>query len=335
MKKIRIAQIGINQYSHGKEIFETLCKFPDIFEIAGYCLVEDEEITCANKLYVFDSYPRLTLDQILQDDTIEAVTVETDEIHLTKYSTLAAKAGKHIHMEKPGGREGDEFANLVSIMKESQKVFHLGYMYRYNPFVIDALNAIKNGQIGDVLYIEAQMNCLHGATLRQWLGNFEGGMMFFLGCHLVDLVVQIQGVPKKIVPYNKSSNVDGLTTCDFSMATLEYDNGVSFVKSTACEVGGYSRRQFVVCGTKGTIELKPFEMIDRTQPHYAIYTDRVIRRLEDNDWYGIGTSSTTGAFDRYEAMILAFADYVLGKSVNPYTYDYELLVHKTLLECCK
>ena len=36
MKKIRIAQIGLNQYSHSGEIFDTLVKFPELFEIAGY-----------------------------------------------------------------------------------------------------------------------------------------------------------------------------------------------------------------------------------------------------------------------------------------------------------
>ena len=46
MKKIKIAQIGLNQYSHSGEIFDTLVKFPELFEIAGYCLVEDERETC-------------------------------------------------------------------------------------------------------------------------------------------------------------------------------------------------------------------------------------------------------------------------------------------------
>ena len=50
MKKVRIAQIGLNRYSHSGEIFETLKLLPDLFEIAGYALVEDERETCANKL---------------------------------------------------------------------------------------------------------------------------------------------------------------------------------------------------------------------------------------------------------------------------------------------
>ena len=45
----------------------------------------------------------MTVEEILEDPDIEAVVVETEEIYLFKYASLAADAGKHIHMEKPGG----------------------------------------------------------------------------------------------------------------------------------------------------------------------------------------------------------------------------------------
>jgi glycosyltransferase EpsD len=85
-------------------------------------------------------------------------------------------------------------------------------------------------------------------------------MMFFLGCHLVDLIYQIQGRPKNVIPLNKTTGIDGAVGKDFGMAVLDYGNGVSFAKASACEVGGYLRRQLVVSGSKGTVELKPFEV---------------------------------------------------------------------------
>ena len=39
----------------------------------------------------------------MSDSTIKAVVVEAEEVYLTKYAVLAANAGKHLHMEKPGG----------------------------------------------------------------------------------------------------------------------------------------------------------------------------------------------------------------------------------------
>ena len=96
MRKIRIAQIGTNRHSHAPEIFHTLTKFPEIFELVGYVLVEDERETCQRTLHWFEGYRELTLDEVLLDETIEAVTIETDEIHLTKYALLAAAHGKQI-----------------------------------------------------------------------------------------------------------------------------------------------------------------------------------------------------------------------------------------------
>ncbi|MBP3389399.1 MAG: gfo/Idh/MocA family oxidoreductase, partial [Clostridia bacterium] len=66
-RKIRIAQIGLNQYSHATGIFYAIKKFPELFEIVGYALVEDERETCADKIEHFNGYPELTLEQILND----------------------------------------------------------------------------------------------------------------------------------------------------------------------------------------------------------------------------------------------------------------------------
>ena len=259
MKKIRIAQIGINSYSHSNDIFETICNQKDLFEVVGYVLPENERERLSHKLWSFENHKELTLEEVLNDKTIEAVTIETDEIYVAKYALLAAKAGKHIHMEKPGGLSLLEFEELINTMKKTGKVFHTGYMYRYNPYINDLITKVKNGELGEIISVEAQMNCIHPKETRQWLGTFKGGMMFYLGCHLVDLILQIQGQPKKLIPYNKCSGIDGVTAEDFSMAVFEYDNGVSFIKTTAVELGGFERRQLVVNTTKATVELNPLE----------------------------------------------------------------------------
>ena len=148
MKKIRSAQIGINWLSHSRDIFYTLKKYPDIFEIVGYCTVEGENYP--DPLAEMKDYPRLTLDEILNDPTIEAVTVETDEIHLTKYAIMAAEHGKHIHMEKPGGASLPDFERLIELVKKNGKVFNTGYMYRYNPAISEAIRKVKSGELGEI-----------------------------------------------------------------------------------------------------------------------------------------------------------------------------------------
>ncbi|MBQ8882006.1 MAG: Gfo/Idh/MocA family oxidoreductase, partial [Clostridia bacterium] len=260
MRKIRIAQIGMNRYSHAPEVFTTLKLHPEVFELVGYALVEDERETCAHKLKFFDGYPELSLNEILNDPTIEAVAVETDEIHLNKYAQMAADAGKHIHMEKPGSQNLASFERLIDTMRKSKKVFHTGYMYRYNPLVSKAIERAKANEFGTVYSVEAHMSRFDDMACRQWFDSFKGGMMFYLGCHLIDLVVQIQGFPKNIIPLNTRTGINGVNTEDLGFAVLQYENGVSVVRMGGAEVGGFDRRQLVICGSKSTLEIRPLEI---------------------------------------------------------------------------
>lgn len=328
MRKIRIAQIGTSKNSHGTFIWKSLKKQSDIFEIAGYAFPENEEEKCPKAIPEFEGYRKLTVEEILNDPTIEAVTVETEEIYLTKYAQLAASAGKHIHMEKPGGIEPSAFQKLIRTMKDTGKVFHTGYMYRYNPYIIDLMERVRKGELGKILSVEAQMNCIHPDEKRQWLKTFPGGMMFFLGCHLIDLILLIQGQPKRILPLNTSTgcNTDAQ---DFGMAVFEYENGISFAKTSALEIGGYARRQLVVTGTKATVELKPLEMYIPRVGHYTEKTE-----YTEAAWSNMGEHSKTPIFDRYDGMMAAFASYIRGEKENPYTLDYELELYKTIQKAC-
>ena len=326
MRRIRIAQIGINKYSHGVDLFETLRALPELFDIAGYALVEDERITCADKLSVFEGYRELTLEEILKDDTVEAVAIETDEVHLTKYATMAVRAGKHVHMEKPGSPDGVAFDRLIDAVKESGRAFHIGYMYRYHPYISDAITKATSGDLGEIFSVEAQMSRYDGEEVRRWLGEFPGGMMFYLGCHLVDIVLRIQGIPEKIIPLSRPV-ADGFGA-DYGMAVLEYKNGVSFVKAAGVELGGNVRRQLVINGAKGSVEIRPLESRVKGKGYTFTSTKR-------ETWLESGsTDSTSEPFDRYAPMMCAFAAMVRGEVRNPYTPDYEKALFHILLACC-
>lgn len=329
MKKIKVAFIGQNILSHSTEILASIKKQSDIFEIAGYNLPENEKEKYPQKCEGLEGLTELTLEQIMNNPEIEAVIVETDEIYLTKYATLAAKHGKHIHMEKPGGTSLPEFEELIENAKKNKIVFHTGYMYRYNPYVQELLAKVKNGDLGEINSVEAQMNCYHRPKSRQWLKDFPGGMMFFLGCHLIDLILQINGTPEEIIPYNCSSGIDGVTAEDFGMVVLRYKNGVSFAKTTAVEIGGVPRRQLVVSGSLGTVEIRPLE----EQCGDNLITKKT-EHTRGQGWHDKGISATSEEFNRYDNMMASFAEMVRGEKENPWSYDYELMLYRTILKCC-
>ena len=330
---LKIAQIGTSDFSHGNDIFNTLKAHNDIFDIVGYCLPENEREKFPARMADFEGYKELTLSEILENPEIEAVTVETEEIYLTKYAIMAAEHNKHIHCEKPGGKKLADFEKLIDIAKKNGKVLHFGYMYRYNPYVFEVIQKARMGELGTITSVEAQMNILHPPALRQWLSTFKGGVMFFLGCHLIDVILQICGTPKEIIPLNCSTGKDNINTEDFGMAVLKYGNGVSFAKVNTTEVGGYARRQIVVAGTKGTVEIKPIET-----PVPGVMYGQISSKKEVGENYFFACDAKeeikSEVFTRYGLMLESFAEYVRGEKENPYTLDYELELYKTILRAC-
>ena len=327
MKKIRIAQMGTSKNSHGCSIWRRLLKHTDLFDVAGYAFPENEREKFPEQAKAFDGYRELTVDEILNDPEIEAVVVETEEIYLTKYALMAAAAGKHIHMEKPGGTDLGDFRRLIEILKEKNLTFSTGYMYRFNPEVRAALDRVEGGELGKIFSVEAHMSCKHTAEVREWLKNFPGGMLFFLGCHLIDVIYRIQGEPEEIIPLSCSTGIDGIDAKDLGMAVFKYSNGVSFAKTTDSELGGVLRRQIVICGEKGTIEIKPIEVAVPGGQYAAS------RECCSTEFWGKWEESQSEVHDRYDAMMRNFAEMVRGKE-NPYSYDYELGLYELLLKAC-
>ena len=190
-----------------------------------------------------------------------------------------------------------------------------------------ALERVKSGELGIIYSVEAHMSCKHTKEVREWLDNFPGGMLFFLGCHLIDLVYQIKGEPDEIIPLSCSTGIDGINTKDLGMAVFKYPDGVSFVKTSDNELGGVLRRQVVICGEMGTIEIRPIE-VAVSNGQYA-----VSRECGSTEFWGKWNENQSEVHDRYDAMMRNFAEMVRGKE-NPYSYDYELRLYELILKAC-
>lgn len=276
----------------------------------------------------------MTAEELLNYPDLDAVCIETEDRALTKYAIAAAEKGLHIHMDKPGGIDSAKFDRLIDIAKEKGIVFHTGYMYRYNPAVLQLKEDIKNGKLGEVYAVESQMNCKHEADKRTWLGNYPGGMLYYLGCHLIDLIYSIMGEPEEVIPLNTSIGTDGVDAEDFGMVVFKYKNGVSFAKSTAVEIGGFERRQLVVCGTKGTVEIKPLEWLAKSVPGVCAAQITGVREAYGESRHEAAPYHETAVHGRYDAMFRAFAAYVKGEEKNPFDYEYERGLHRLILKSC-
>ena len=179
------------------------------------------------------------------------------------------------------------------------------------------------------------MSCDHPLEKRKWLSSFQGGMSFFLGCHLTDLIYTLQGTPEEIIPCNCPTNIKGETGNDFSMAVFRYKNGYSFYKTTAVEKGGFQRRQLVICGTKGTIEVKPLEEDSEKGGEWK-KTRAVYYYLKDGvecSWHA-ETEEWEGETKRYSPMFVDFYNRIVSGEQGEYSLNYEARLHRLVLVTC-
>jgi len=324
MKKIKIGQIGIG-HNHGEAKMKAVRKFPELFEIVGYAEENERWIEKRGELKGYEGLPRMSVEAVIAKS--DAILVESDVWDLTRYAQMCVDAGKHIHMDKPASGTLEEYKYLLDTAKEKNLVVQLGYMYRHNPAVLKCFEHIKNGDLGEIYSINAEMSTFHKPEYKKWLTNFGGGIMYILGSHLVDLIVYLLGEPKKISSFLKHTELDGIDFEDNNLAVLEYDKALARIFVSSVEVNGFGRRQFVVSGSKGTVNICPLE-----RPIKMTYSDtQMVDRPWENVCLDVPIENVSGDC-RYDDMMQDFYAYIMGTKQNPFTYEHDYLVQKVLSE---
>lgn len=335
-KKIKVVQFGTWAMCHAEHIMMTMRSMPELFEIAGICEPNEERLKRAKNRDAYKGLNILTKDEILNDKTIDAVIVESHELEQDKDALEFVKRGFNIHLEKPGG-VSPAFEEMMSIAKKNKTVIHMGYMYRYNPAVKYAIELAESGKLGEINYVEAQMNTCYGEYGLNFLSELPGGMMYYLGCHLTDIVYRLMGKTEDIVPMNFSTHAKERLTLDAGFVIYNYNGKTSFVKTCASEINGDARRQIVISGTRATVEIMPLENPVEA-PGIICPGDVSMKITYDNCYTGMRNfdlRSQTVKFPlygRYDDMMIDFVNKVNGKPEKIYTYDYELEVHNMLMK---
>lgn len=330
MEKIRIAQIGVtHEHASGKML--SLKAMPNIFEIAGF--VNDLALTKTPRLVetlhpCFDGLKPLTLDKALNDPTIQAVTVEVPNNELVPCAMKFAEKGIAIHMDKPAGEDLTLYRKLLSLCKAKNVPFQMGFMFRGNPAFQFCLRAIREKWIGEVVFMEADMNhCYGGEPYQEYLGKFPGGIMYNLGCHLIDFVVAAMGRPERISPFLKSAPSYPDAIKNNCMAVFEYPHAFAVIAACSKTSGNVESRMCRIIGNKGSIEFSPLERFNGD----AIEMQLHLR--EGNDVYPTGKHilKFQPQRDRYAVQLTELAEIIRGQKQNPYSYDHDALVHEVTL----
>ncbi len=298
-------------------------KFPELFEVVGYAEENERWVEKRGNMKGYEGLPRMGVDELISK--CDAMLIETDVWDLTATAKKCIDAGLHIHMDKPASGTLEEYKALLDSAEQQKLVVQLGYMYRYNPAILKCLEHIKNGDLGEIYSINAEMSTYHTVPYKQWLCNFKGGIQYILGSHLVDLIVYILGEPNNITAWEKHTKLDGVDFADNNLAVLEYDKALARVFVSSVEVNGWGRRSFMVSGSKGTVDIEPIEN-DCTMTYAS--TDFCSNCYED--MHQDVEVKDIPKNCRYDDMMQDFHAYIMGTKENPFTYEHDYKVHKVI-----
>jgi len=122
---------------------------------------------------------------------VDIVVVATTHDQLAAVAEVAAAAGKHVLIEKPGARRA---AELEPVLREAQRTgarVRVGFNHRYHRALLHARRIFLSGALGEMMYVRGRYG--HGGRPgyeREWRADRAvsgGGELLDQGVHLIDL----------------------------------------------------------------------------------------------------------------------------------------------------
>jgi predicted dehydrogenase len=320
-KRIKIGQIGVG---HGHATKLAVYRRSADYEVVGLAEDDAELRKKAETQDAFRGVPWMSREELLATPGLQAVLVETRVEDLLRTAEACVARGLHVHLDKPAGESLPQFRRLHDTAARQKLLVQMGYMFRYNPAVVLLREFLKKGWLGEVFEVHAVMSKVVAPDERRRLARFRGGMMFELGCHVVDLIVGVLGKPKDVTPFAQHVSRTDDTLADNMLAVLTYPRALATVKSSAQEVEGFDRRHLVVCGTEGTFHIQPLD-----DPAARVSLARA--RGE----YKKGTQEIHfPKYTRYVDDAADMARILRGEKPADFTPEHDLTVQETLLRAC-
>jgi predicted dehydrogenase len=126
--------------------------------LAYVCDVDANRLAAAAKLVEQNggaAKPVKDLRRVLDDKSVEAVWIATPDHWHSPAAILAVEAGKHVYVEKPVSHNVREGRLLVEAARRNKRVVQVGMQSRSTAHVREAIEALRAGEIGEVLVAKA------------------------------------------------------------------------------------------------------------------------------------------------------------------------------------
>lgn len=146
--RLRVAVMGL---SRGKKHIQAFLGVPNV-EVAAVCDVDSRRMAEGARMLdgKQDKAPRQEADlrKLLEDPEIDAISIAAPNFWHAPATILAARAGKHVYVEKPGSYNPDEAERMVAVAKETDRLVQMGTQRRSYPAFIEGIQRLHDGELG-------------------------------------------------------------------------------------------------------------------------------------------------------------------------------------------
>jgi len=141
------------------------------------------------------------IEDILNDPSIDLVSICSPNKTHYNYAKLALNAGKHVLVEKPFTAFSKQAMELISLSKSKNKVLSVFQNRRFDSDFLTVKKLIDSNKLGEILNFEIHYNRFKPElNLKKWKEtNDDGsGIIYDLGAHIIDQAIALFGIPLNI-----------------------------------------------------------------------------------------------------------------------------------------
>ena len=194
----------------------------------------------------------------LADPGVDGVVLATPHSQHAAQIVAAARARKHVFVEKPFTLTRASAQSAVEACRAAGVTLGAGFNRRYAPAFVEMLRRIRAGAIGELLHVEGQFSGSGGYRLKpdSWRAlrsESPGGAMTARGVHVLDAMIAIAGPVASVVAFSERRKL-AVDVDDVTVALLRFAGGPTGYLASLYATGDLWRVQ--VFGSKGWLEMR-------------------------------------------------------------------------------
>ncbi|PTX47669.1 putative dehydrogenase [Melghirimyces profundicolus] len=197
--------------------------------------------------------------ELLQDDTIDAISICVPNQFHAPITIAALEAGKHVLVEKPVALNLGEAYAMREAAQKNNAIVMVEYPMRFDSGYLKAKRLIDEGYLGDIVLVKGTW--CHGGpemyTKGKWFFSKElagGGSLIDLGVHSIDILRWLIGDIKDVTGFC-STLTKSIKVEDNAIISLQFKNGTLGLVDTSWSVRSVQVRTEIY-GTKGRLLLQ-------------------------------------------------------------------------------